>query len=348
MKPVKKNSKQNLPVLKRSSTPCITQRKNSLSKTKSTKGRKIHTDPLPSPNTSFTEELMKQIKKSLGGSKSNSRNNSPILKIKLSFYLKIEKILWELIQKVQVAEEFLNVRDIYWELIKKTKVWEIEDSFKDLKTRKWVRKALIVELCGVMVAGELYQTEDPTSNLKNLMLFIHQNYIELLYLIYTKLRLPTSNLLNKVKETISTRRMSTKSEKSISLSQNTEILSGLLKEVCKHLRQNSKQSALSCSIFSILKTVTKLRFPTVLDAISQAILLSEPVESRPLEPFLPPSPSGTYTLVLDLDETLVHFVQSEDEGTVYIRPGCEEFLKGASEWYEIVVFTAGLQDVIVL
>ena len=346
MKPVKKNSKQNLPLLKRSSTPCITQRKNSISKTKSSKGKKIHTDPLPSPNTSFTEELLKQLKKSLNNPKTLSRNSSPILKIKLASYLKVEKILWDLIQQVSIPQDFNNTREAYLNLIRTSKPIEIEDSFKDLKTRKWVRKAMIVQLCGVMISSELYNTEDPRSNLKNLMLFIHQNYIELLHLMHTKLKFPATHQLTKLKETISTRRMSTKTEKSISLNQNTEILSGLLKEVCKHLRQNSKQSALSCSIFSILKTVSKLKFTTVLDAISQAFALCEPFESRPAEPFLPPSPSGTFTLVLDLDETLVHFVQSEEEGTVYIRPGCEEFLKGASEWYEIVVFTAGLQDVI--
>ena len=149
--------------------------------------------------------------------------------------------------------------------------------------------------------------------------------------MYTKLKFQTNNLLIKLKETIKTRRMSVKTEKAINLNQNTEILSGLLKEICKHLRQNSKHSALSSSIFSILKTANKLKYLTVRDAISQALSLSEPMILKPEEPFLPPIPSGTYTLVLDLDETLVHFVQSEEEGTVYIRPGCEEFLKGASE-----------------
>jgi len=344
MKKTERSSKQQLPLLKRSSTPCITQRRSAISKTRSSKGKKIHTEPLPSPNTSFTDELMKQIRKSL--SKTSSRNSSPITKIKLSFFLKLEQKLWEMIQNVSDSQNFNLMREDYWEQIKDSKIYECEDSFKDLKLKKWIRKALIIELCGVMISGELYKTDDPLSNLKNLMLFIHQNYIEILYLMYTKLRFPTGNLFNKLKETVLTRRMNSKSEKTISLNQNTEILSGLLKEICKHLRQNLKQSALSSSIFSILKTVNKLKYVTVREALSQALSLSEPILIKPPEPYLPPIPSGTYTLVLDLDETLIHFVTSEDEGTVYIRPGCEEFLKSASEWYELVVFTAGLQDVI--
>ena len=121
MKTAKKNSKQLLPLLKRSSTPCITQRKNSLSKAKSSKCKKIHTEPLPSPNNSFTEEIMKQIRKSLIFQK-NSRNSSPVSKLKLSFYLKIEAKLWDLIQRVPDGEAFARIKEEYWELIKTSRI----------------------------------------------------------------------------------------------------------------------------------------------------------------------------------------------------------------------------------
>ena len=50
----------------------------------------------------------------------------------------------------------------------------------------------------------------------------------------------------------------------------------------------------------------------------------------------------SYTLVLDLDETLVHF--DAKSRTYKARPNAFKFLSELSKLYEIVVFTAGLKD----
>ena len=52
-----------------------------------------------------------------------------------------------------------------------------------------------------------------------------------------------------------------------------------------------------------------------------------------------------YTLVLDLDETLVHYEQTEGEaGRFMIRPYARQFLQLLSQYYEIVIFTAAVRD----
>ena len=62
-------------------------------------------------------------------------------------------------------------------------------------------------------------------------------------------------------------------------------------------------------------------------------------------PYLPPiSPKYKYTLVLDVDETLIHFFFTYINGMFFVRPYCFEFLNEINKYYEIVTFTAGTKD----
>lgn len=65
--------------------------------------------------------------------------------------------------------------------------------------------------------------------------------------------------------------------------------------------------------------------------------------SRPEAPFLPPS-TKKYTLVMDLDETLVHYEDNGLVGQFYLRPFAQDFIDEMSKYYEVVIFTAALQD----
>lgn len=63
-------------------------------------------------------------------------------------------------------------------------------------------------------------------------------------------------------------------------------------------------------------------------------------------PKLPPSKMpDAYSLVLDLDETLVHYSEHDGMGSYEIRPGMHEFVQRMhANGYELIIFTAATQD----
>ena len=66
---------------------------------------------------------------------------------------------------------------------------------------------------------------------------------------------------------------------------------------------------------------------------------------KPIPPFLNPiNPKYEYTLVLDLDETLVHYLEDADNAYIQIRPGAEDFILDLSNYFELVIFTAALKN----
>lgn len=70
------------------------------------------------------------------------------------------------------------------------------------------------------------------------------------------------------------------------------------------------------------------------------------VVSSELHSLLPPlRKDNIYTLVLDLDETLVHFnAQPDGSGEFFIRPHVNEFLAAVSRCFEVVIFTAATKE----
>ena len=62
-------------------------------------------------------------------------------------------------------------------------------------------------------------------------------------------------------------------------------------------------------------------------------------------PYINEHPTKDYTLVLDLDETLIHFsINAQNEGHLFFRPYLFHFLNSVSEYYELIIFTAGLKE----
>lgn len=78
----------------------------------------------------------------------------------------------------------------------------------------------------------------------------------------------------------------------------------------------------------------------------QPELENDDANARPEPPFLQKKKSKhDFTLVLDLDETLVHFEETEDNQQFLVRPYAQQFLAEMGKYYEVVIFTAAVQEV---
>ncbi len=102
------------------------------------------------------------------------------------------------------------------------------------------------------------------------------------------------------------------------------------------LEANRNRAIQNC-LASNLNLINKLNNGLIGSSISNNI--------KDTPPFLPPiNPKYKYTLILDMDETLIHYFFTHINGMFFVRPYCFNFLRELNEIYEIVTFTAGTKE----
>lgn len=98
---------------------------------------------------------------------------------------------------------------------------------------------------------------------------------------------------------------------------------------CKELFKNSSEIPTQDNIYQNLRS-------------NRPNFIIQPYRTNSLLPSK--SSVHEYTLVLDLDETLIHCKRLETKGRILLRPHVKEFLAEMSKYYELVVFTAADQQ----
>ena len=105
----------------------------------------------------------------------------------------------------------------------------------------------------------------------------------------------------------------------------------------------SETSKILSKLTSITSSYKEISSNLILYYTNFKILLEK---NKVKPPFLGPSnnPNKIFTLVLDLDETLVHYVEEESRAYVQVRPYTDYFLSEMGKYFEIVIFTAAAED----
>ena len=141
------------------------------------------------------------------------------------------------------------------------------------------------------------------------------------------------------------------------ISYNTNIILQNLRYLLKNFK--SKKNGILTGIFKKIKEKTYeeintffreniMRVSNINGSILGSIFLLKNRNFRPVpNPYVRTKNNKEYSLVIDLDETLIHFKpqnNGEDGGILRVRPGINKFLDEVGKYYELIVFTTATQD----
>mmetsp|Transcript_29051 Transcript_29051/g.28744 ORF Transcript_29051/g.28744 Transcript_29051/m.28744 type:complete len:228 (-) Transcript_29051:358-1041(-) len=223
--------------------------------------------------------------------------------------------------------------------------------------RKSLRNTIILESCAIAALAHSTKNKGIWTGIanqaKHMINYVHQNFLTLVDIILSKLPPEfTSNAwAANLQQTVRAKksRISSKKDYSTYLKNHCDVISNCIKTICRLLPNNGR-NGFQYEMVHILNNLDKYSISSARSHITK-LQSNSSKEFTPNfymqqldAPYLPQVSGNVYTLVLDLDETLVHFKDHGKSGQLLIRPYCREFLKEMAQWYEIVVFTAGVQE----
>ena len=263
-------------------------------------------------------------------------------------------------------------------------VLKVFDSSFDLNNKHSIQKIckdfhiILLIFLYILLLLNFVKVDSKTSyhpGIKNLSFYLHQNFIVFMYIIITQYNSSNTeknnnNSIHLCNNKISNNKtwLSKSNYKQYIISNNKKCKS-TLKNIINELRLHFQSTFNGIKIttpsnttielettFNIftsylksLHTITLQSVITTLHSLNEMNTLFQLSKTKAHTPILQaklPSCKQQYTLVLDLDETLVHFVQGDDDSNdiVQIRPGAEQFIEDLAEYYEIIIFTVAKQD----
>ena len=254
-----------------------------------------------------------------------------------------ENKLFKILDNIRVQLNFNFVAEEYLEFSHISSLQSLEIFFQSPKLKKIIINSQIFEYTATMLCVFVYLkgmlTLSTVEHLKNILYYCHQNLILTIELMLKNICFDYKDniWIKKLKEIIKEKKSKTNMGKNeIVIEQNNNILFNCIGNFIFIMCNIDK-----CSLESVKNNLSNLK--------NMIIFMAENAKNAFVHvnlkgPFLPKKTNPSdYTLVLDLDETLIHCLDQQ-EIMPLIRPGTEKFLEEMSKYYEIVIFTASVKD----
>ena len=271
-----------------------------------------------------------------------------------------EDKLWNILDNIRTNCNFNFSAEEYLEFSQITSIQDISVFFRDKKLRSFANIAGIYEYISVMLCSFVYLknflSQQSVDHLKNMLYYSHQNLLLITNQILNRVNKEYKNNIwvIKLREIIKNKKSTfIKGDDSFIIEHNCNILYNALGNFLLIYFNNENEARIFAILNDILIHINTCLIDNVKNNLTNLknmiIHCNENSQNSVMHinipgPFLPKMNSKyKYTLVLDLDETIIH-CPDQQEIQPLIRPGTEKFLSELSQYYEIVIFTAAMQD----
>jgi CTD small phosphatase-like protein 2 len=275
--------------------------------------------------------------------------------VNLEDLLIIEGNLSFIIEKFAFPSQVLSTLEDIWELTSENTLNNLYTLYRDERTRETIKYSMVLQAVGVSIShyfiSEYSLNSDMSQLLKSIMFSIHQGFLIITKFVLS--RVPSdnkNNWANRLRSIIKEKKLRKHHIDNTSYLDHYNILIvNNLKKMCRNFISSSEDQTVRSLKMALLQIIRNRSIPImeartlVETAFGVKREASEVYEKNIKFPFLP-SGDKEFTLVLDLDETLVHYIDSQNQGKFLKRPFLDEFLKEMAESFEVVIFTAAVQN----
>jgi Dullard-like phosphatase family protein len=223
-----------------------------------------------------------------------------------------------------------------------------------------VQKAMKLNIFSLMVCYDISYNEEIFEEIKGKLCEImeYNHFVFILIAKYLENKIIENNLwVQKLKILINKYDNSIKSGQKIikEIFNITNILKKLISEIL-NFYQNQDFISIYISLDSLtsdaLYNIYREKIHRILNqngsVLASSIYLKNNKKNDVIKaPYLGKKSDKPYTLVLDLDETLINFktlLNDEGRGTIRLRPFLYDFLDKIKKYYELVIFTAATKE----
>jgi hypothetical protein len=323
-------------------------------------------------STGYSSAYNTHLSSSQSQQQNSYRSNNSDCLINLEDLMLLEEKLCDIINAISNNRQPNNECFEWWNFYATCSLWgKFENYFKDETAKRIIRDYVNMELLIVMIVYDSSYDkmflESLNMIIKSVLQILQDSYLLICDYIVSKVSNESlSNVWVYKLKTLVTTKLGHLSN--ISHSGEIKINNNNVQDYMRVILKNYPQSDVADNLISFFKSLSKLNVNTLNDFFRSKIVrvmnknasvLASALTAQDLLqmgfmnsvpfPYLKRESFKAYTLVLDLDETLIHFKVDgvdDNKGLLRLRPGLYEFLDSVSKHFELVVFTAATQDVI--